>query len=912
MEIIKAANDHRDYTHFLLLNQLEVVFIHDPKASISSVSLSVGTGSYDDEIEGIAHFLEHMLFMGNEKYPEEKYYFTYISSHGGYCNAYTAGDHTNYYYTIESGSLIKSLDIFSGFFICPLFSQSSLDREMNAVDSEHKKNILDDNWRNFQMIKTICKESSPMAKFSTGNLDTLNIPNIRNIVMKFYEKNYSSNIMKLVVLFNGDNIECANIIESIQKYFSIIKNNNLLIKRHHDHDMIDCKKIIKIIPIQDHNMIILVFQINYNNKIKNNNLLEYISYLINHQGENSFYDYLYKRGIIEEMVLYEESNFDDYSLLSLKIKLNDIKNLDIILQAYDRYINILLESIYDKKILLLLKESNFLKSQQFNNFEISDEGDFVSNISSNLLLYSVDRKYLLKYNYLIANFIAEEELLEELLNILISMTLDNNNYSILEVTKNNNTDNDYLTEKYYGIKYKIEPLIIKKDIVFNGLLAFPKLNKYIVCNKKLINGDTDSIPIVIKMSNNICAYLKQNYDYKTTECQLYIQVSKDNIYNSIINYIKYMYFCELFYLVFNNIIYEMIGANFLFSFNINRSNYTVYLYGYYENISIILQELIKRMKKLNKYITYDLFKIIKTKLLNDYKNKKYSAPHKKIFELEEEIIMDKYFSYQQIEKELLKLDYGFIEEICKLDLFITNKIIIYCEGNINKTTYNEILNIVSQNYNFIEKNPEEYNLNIEKIKEINSLVVKNDNLQESNDCVLLDIFISNIYKDSNWINDYCCLLIFDMIVSNEFFDKLRTKEQLGYIVKTKISIKGFCNKQFSVYQFLVQSSVKLCDYLEKRILKFIKKEISGILKEVTSENLLEIIDSIKETLDKPFGTLTESASFMFDKITNKNFIYNFNKIISGNITEITLDKLNLFYSKYFSDPIYTSIKLSKV
>ena len=50
--------------------------------------------------EGIAHFLEHMLFLGTEKYPIENEYERYILDRNGHFNAYTASDHTAYYFTI--------------------------------------------------------------------------------------------------------------------------------------------------------------------------------------------------------------------------------------------------------------------------------------------------------------------------------------------------------------------------------------------------------------------------------------------------------------------------------------------------------------------------------------------------------------------------------------------------------------------------------------------------------------------------------------------------------------------------------------------------------------------------------------------------------------------------------------------
>lgn len=51
-------------------------------------------------LPGLAHFCEHMLFLGTDKYPSENEYSKFISSHGGITNAYTATDHTNYHFDI--------------------------------------------------------------------------------------------------------------------------------------------------------------------------------------------------------------------------------------------------------------------------------------------------------------------------------------------------------------------------------------------------------------------------------------------------------------------------------------------------------------------------------------------------------------------------------------------------------------------------------------------------------------------------------------------------------------------------------------------------------------------------------------------------------------------------------------------
>ena len=71
----------------------------------------------------VAHFTEHMLFMGSGEYPAEGDYDRYISIHSGMNNAWTSSDHTLYYFNINPQGLLGALDRFSQFFVSPvLFS----------------------------------------------------------------------------------------------------------------------------------------------------------------------------------------------------------------------------------------------------------------------------------------------------------------------------------------------------------------------------------------------------------------------------------------------------------------------------------------------------------------------------------------------------------------------------------------------------------------------------------------------------------------------------------------------------------------------------------------------------------------------------------------------------------------------
>jgi insulysin len=210
VEFIRARSDKREYRRVVLPNALEILLISDPDTDKAAACMEVEVGSFSDPegLEGLAHFLEHMLFSASEKYPGEDEYKKYITEHGGSCNAYTSSETTNFYFDVNVDNFEEALDRFAQFFIKPLMSQDAVLREIKAVDSEHKKNLLSDGWRMYQLQKHLASKDHPYHKFSTGSLETLEIKpkgrglDIRHELLKFYE-NYSANLMHLVVYGKG-------------------------------------------------------------------------------------------------------------------------------------------------------------------------------------------------------------------------------------------------------------------------------------------------------------------------------------------------------------------------------------------------------------------------------------------------------------------------------------------------------------------------------------------------------------------------------------------------------------------------------------------------------------------------------------------------------------------------------------
>ena len=223
----QSPDDARRYQYFTLDNQLKVLLISDADAEKAAASLDVHVGSrYDPATrQGLAHFLEHMLFLGTKKYPDADGYQKFISENGGSHNAYTSFEHTNYYFDIDNASLAPALDRFSDFFVSPLFDAAYVQREMNAVESEYRARIKDENRRILDATRQLINPEHPYRQFSVGSLDTLSSPSIREDMLDFYQRYYSASRMTLVVVGNYSLPELKRMV--LHRFVSIPNNGSL-------------------------------------------------------------------------------------------------------------------------------------------------------------------------------------------------------------------------------------------------------------------------------------------------------------------------------------------------------------------------------------------------------------------------------------------------------------------------------------------------------------------------------------------------------------------------------------------------------------------------------------------------------------------------------------------------------------
>mmetsp|Transcript_123181 Transcript_123181/g.307586 ORF Transcript_123181/g.307586 Transcript_123181/m.307586 type:complete len:1041 (+) Transcript_123181:86-3208(+) len=206
----KPKTDDRDYMHTTFSSGLRVLAVHDPSAKKTGFAVAVEAGSLEDpsDFQGLAHFCEHMLFLGTKKYPDTDEFSRTLAMYGGDHNAYTSSEETVYYNEIGNAGIEKGLDIFAQFFIAPSFAETMVDKEIHAVDSEHKKNQPDTQRRLWHLLRSRANPKSPVHQFSTGDLQTLKVQpesqgkSLEQALRTFHKEHYCANRLHLVLVSN--------------------------------------------------------------------------------------------------------------------------------------------------------------------------------------------------------------------------------------------------------------------------------------------------------------------------------------------------------------------------------------------------------------------------------------------------------------------------------------------------------------------------------------------------------------------------------------------------------------------------------------------------------------------------------------------------------------------------------------
>jgi len=176
------------------------------KLAACSIAFDVGYFADSDECDGLSHFLEHMVFMGSEKFPGENYFGEWLNEHWGSDNASTDSENTIFYFECNPKNLREALEIFSGFFLNPLVKLDSVDREVTAVESEFERVVNNDTVRAELLLSSLAREGHPYAKFGWGNRASLTQSppykegRMREVLLEHWRKHYHAKRMSIALV----------------------------------------------------------------------------------------------------------------------------------------------------------------------------------------------------------------------------------------------------------------------------------------------------------------------------------------------------------------------------------------------------------------------------------------------------------------------------------------------------------------------------------------------------------------------------------------------------------------------------------------------------------------------------------------------------------------------------------------
>jgi insulysin len=321
--ILSPAFAERKTAKLILENGLHVYLISDPQADLSAAALSVNAGSWLDpkEIPGLAHFLEHMLFLGTKKFPKESSFDSFVKENGGETNAFTGSVYTTFAFDIHDSAFPEALDRFSQFFKEPLFNESGVLREMNAVHQEYQMNIDNDDMRQFFVYRALVNPEHPEHKFNIGNLTTLAKADTQ-MLREWFNAHYSANLMQLAVY---SKLPLEELQKLVLENFSQIPNTNkpkieitLPIENAASQG-----KFVYITPVKDLRQLTLIWDLpGKYAKMLDTKPDEVICYILGDEGKNSLLRALQQEGFAEKLTCASYRR-NHYFTLFLQIDLTE-------------------------------------------------------------------------------------------------------------------------------------------------------------------------------------------------------------------------------------------------------------------------------------------------------------------------------------------------------------------------------------------------------------------------------------------------------------------------------------------------------------------------------------------------------------------------------------------------------------
>jgi predicted Zn-dependent peptidase len=206
------------YKKTVLKNGLRIIAVPDKNTQAVTVLLLVKTGSKNEtkEINGISHFLEHMLFKGTKKRPTSTEVAEALDKIGGNYNAFTSEDFTGYFAKVEASHFDLALDWVADIYLNSLLPQKEIKKEKGVIVEEINMYYDNPMMYIFNLWKKLLYGDQPAGWSVAG--EKKSVRGITREQLSYYWKHHYTASNSLVCI--AGNVESKEAIKKIKKYFS--------------------------------------------------------------------------------------------------------------------------------------------------------------------------------------------------------------------------------------------------------------------------------------------------------------------------------------------------------------------------------------------------------------------------------------------------------------------------------------------------------------------------------------------------------------------------------------------------------------------------------------------------------------------------------------------------------------------
>ena len=774
----KSPNDQRDYHTFTLPNELQVVLVSDPTLEVSGASLSVGVGSYQNpkDFPGLAHYLEHMLFLGTKKYPEPNSFQTFVQENGGYSNAYTATDHTNYFFQIGEDALQEALDRYSDYFKSPTFDKDYSDKERNAVDSEWSMGKSNDGRIMNRLRGLTANPEHPAQRMSVGNLTTLvdqGDQTLYSEMRAFYQKYYSSNNMKLVIFGKQDT---ATLAALATEYFSDIDNKKIAKPEITTRGLTEQQlgEHIYYRPQKPMRQLVMEFSINDNSVLWPVKPNRYIANLISSEEPGTAAQVLRDKGWVDNFTASDSADYygnDGIFTINIGLTEEGLAYQDEVIATVFKYLDLIRESGVDP---VYYQEYKAMLAKQYQDLQVPNAMNQATHFSQ--ALFSLPAEHLNDAFYTYDHFDAEA-----INTVLAQLTPKRARIWHINPSVDVDTAIPYYEGEYRVASFSDAELQQWETFANTLELTLPAENDLFSSGKAEVVEATIMSPLQIVDQPGLEAWLvhsefhqsEHGYLQVMFNTDLPLQSAKNNVMSDLVN--------RIFALQTTALRDKAGRAGIGMGIERPRNNHALTLSGYSEKHPLLYQRLLTQW--VNMDINQQEFTIAKEGFKDWLDGRAKEEPSRQLFTELNRIMVDASWTDEQLANALNTITLKDINQY-QQDLVNNNRIRIFAFGNYSKKTVNEFAQITQTTMLPGWQQRDRFVAAVNKPAVGEHTNYRGDIAKTDNG--LLHAY----YSDNTELTTAAQLFLLNSIFQQAFYNQLRTEEQIGYVVGSSIDRIG--------------------------------------------------------------------------------------------------------------------------